>query len=60
LGNQVIKINPLLSRDFSTLELFEELAGALNASFASAERVWEVGNARVEVRVPSAPAPLSM
>ena len=28
----------------------EELSGALNASFASAERVWEVVNAPVEVR----------
>ena len=33
-----------------TVRGVEELAGALNASFASAERVWEVVNAPVEVR----------
>ena len=32
-----------------TVRGVEELAGALNASFASAERVWEVVNAPVEV-----------
>jgi len=32
-----------------TVRGVEELAGALNASFASAERVWEVINASVEV-----------
>jgi len=32
-----------------TVRGVEELAGALNASFASAERVWEVVNASVEV-----------
>ena len=33
-----------------TVRGVEELAGALNASFAPAERVWEVVNAPVEVR----------
>lgn len=33
-----------------TVRGVEELSGALNASFASAERVWEVVNAPVEVR----------
>ena len=33
-----------------TVRGVEELAGALNASFASAEKVWEVVNAPVEVR----------
>ena len=33
-----------------TVRGVEELSGALNASFASAERVWEIVNAPIEVR----------